>query len=88
MEAKIACIISLLLWDTAAIDPLRSLELVKVGFLPPEVLCLLPSLLSALEGPSYARPVTYPGGLVLLSAGPSWCASPMLCREPRVCLQC
>lgn len=37
-------------------------ELVKVGFLPPEVLCLLPSLLSALEGPSYVRADDLPWG--------------------------
>lgn len=89
MEAKIACVISLLPRDVATIDPLTSLELIKLG-LPPEVLCLLPSLFSqrALEGPSPARADDLPWGLGLLSAGPSWCTSPRLCREPRVSLQC
>lgn len=45
MEAKIARAISLLPRDVVTIDLLTSLELVKLG-LPPEVLCLLPSLFS------------------------------------------
>lgn len=67
MEAKIAYVISLLPRDVATIDPLTSLELVRLG-LPPEVLCLLPGLFSrwALEGPSCARADDLPWGLALL----------------------